>query len=277
MSTVLAISSHVVRGHIGLGAIVPALQGLGYDVIALPTVLFSNHPGHGRHARQDVSAKTLADMLDALDAQGWLGETTAVLTGYLPDAEQVAVAAQAVRRVKALNPDAIYLCDPVLGDDPKGLYIDHGAANAIRDALVPIADILKPNRFELEWLSGDCAGSMREAISASRKIEVPTLFVTSLADAAGHVASLLVKDGACWSVSVPSLAQVPHGTGDLMGALVLGYGLMGLSMPEVLGCASASLNAVVRCSAGLDELALVANRDAWLHPAEPVPVHSIKL
>ena len=272
MSTILAISSYVVRGHIGLGAVVPALNGLGYDVTALPTVLYSSHPGHRHHACHDVSAKTLANMLDALNAQGGFGETPAILTGYLPHADHVAVAARAVRRVKALNPDAIYLCDPVLGDDPKGLYLDRSAASAVRDTLVPIADILKPNRFELEWLTDQGIGSVRDAISAANTLEVPTVLVTSLPDVENRLANLLISDGTCWSASVPLLAHVPHGTGDMMGALTLAYRLKGFPMPEVLSRSTASINAVVRCSAGLDELALAANLDAWLDPAEPIPV-----
>ena len=84
MPRVLAISSQVARGHVGLGAVVPVLQALGHDVIALPTVLLSNHPGHAHAAGECVGPDQLRRMLDALGANGWLGEIDAVLTGYLP-------------------------------------------------------------------------------------------------------------------------------------------------------------------------------------------------
>ena len=143
MPRVLAISSHVACGHVGLAAIVPALQALGHDVIALPTVLLSNHPGHAHVAGARVDPDQLRRMLGALEANGWLGDIDAVLTGYLPSVEHVRFAADAVAAVTQANPRAIVLVDPILGDDPKGLYIDVTAAAAIRDTLLPAATTIK--------------------------------------------------------------------------------------------------------------------------------------
>jgi pyridoxine kinase len=133
LARVLAISSQVARGAIGLSAAVPALQALGHEVIALPTILLSNHPGYARFAGERVAAELLQRMLDALTANGWLASIDAVLTGYLPSPEHVSFARGAVEQVKQTRPRSIFVCDPVLGDDPKGLYIARDAAEAIRD------------------------------------------------------------------------------------------------------------------------------------------------
>ena len=161
MARILAISSQVARGAVGLSIIVPALQALGHEVIGLPTVVLSNHPGHAHVAGTRIEAAVLHKMLDALAANGWLQGVDGVLSGYLPTIAHVAFAGEAVARVRAGNMGlkANYLCDPVLGDDPHGLYIDEAAAKAIRDRLIPIADIATPNRFEQSFLVSGAASS----------------------------------------------------------------------------------------------------------------------
>ena len=125
MARVLAISSHVVRGHVGLAATVPALQSLGHEVWALPTVIVASRPGLGRMARHEPPATGLADMLAALEADGCWPSLDAVLTGYFASPEAVAAAAQAIRRIRAVNPRALVLVDPVLGDAGR-LYVAAG-------------------------------------------------------------------------------------------------------------------------------------------------------
>ena len=119
MARVLALSSHVAFGSVGLAAIVPALQWLGHEVIVMPTVVLSNHPGYPRFAGEPIPAAQIGAMLDALEANGWLAETAAVISGYLPSPAHVGEARSAVERVRRANPSALYLCDPVFGDDRK--------------------------------------------------------------------------------------------------------------------------------------------------------------
>src|SRR6476619_5138886 len=135
MAKVLAISSHVVRGHVGLDATVPALQWLGHEVWALPTVIVASRPGLGRMARHDLRAPELADMLAALEADGCWPSLDAVMTGYFATADVVVAAAQAIRRIKAANPHILVLVDPVLGDAGR-LYVPPETAEAIRRELV---------------------------------------------------------------------------------------------------------------------------------------------
>ena len=154
MARILAISSHVARGHVGLSAIVPACQALGHDVTALPTINLSNHPGHPHASGERIAPAVLSRMLDALAANGWLADIDSVLTGYLPSAEHVAFAADTIDRIRALSPSVVVFCDAILGDVPKGLYIAPEAAAALRDQLLHRADVLKANAFEIGWLAG---------------------------------------------------------------------------------------------------------------------------
>jgi pyridoxine kinase len=274
MARVLVISSQVARGHVGLAAIVPALQGLGHEVIALPTVLLSNHPGHGTVAGEQVAPALLRRMLDALAANGWLGEIDAVMTGYLPSAEHVRFAVEAIGRVKARARTVRVLVDPVLGDEGKGLYIDAGAAAAIRDELVGLADVVTPNAFELQWLTGKAVGSVSEAVMAAAGLPGPLVLATSVAAGADALSTVLVpKDGDAVACCVPRRFGVPNGTGDFLAALYLGHELrLGVTRAsEALALAGAGVDAVIDASRGYDELQLMTTRNAWVD-ARPLPV-----
>ena len=128
MARILAISSQVVRGAVGLSISVPAMQRLGHEVIALPTILLSSHPGYPRVAKISISPQSVSENLRALDENGWLTGVDGVLTGYLPSVAHVGVALDGINRIREHNPAALVVCDPILGDDPKGLYIDAAAA-----------------------------------------------------------------------------------------------------------------------------------------------------
>ena len=261
MATILAISSQVARGSIGLSAIVPALQTLGHSVLALPTILLSNHPGYAHVSGQRTDAAVLKRMIDALDANGWLGEIDTILSGYLPSPEHVCLVAETVVRVRRVRPDCRYLCDPVLGDDPKGLYIDQAAAADLRKLLVPIADTLTPNRFELEWLSGVAVTSPRSAIIAARSLSAPEVIATSIAATDHSLLTLQVAKANGVFCRVQRRVSAPNGTGDLLSGLIAG----GFS----LGRAVAAVDAVLSASLGFSELKLSQSRDAWL-AAKPI-------
>ena len=266
MARILAISSQVARGTVGLSIIVPALHALGHEVMALPTVILSNHPGHTHTAGTRIEVTVLFAMLDALGANGWLGGVDAVLTGYLPSVEHVHFAAEAVRRVKAVNraADVTYLCDPVLGDDPKGLYIDEAAASALRSVLVPVADVTTPNRFELTYLSSLDVRSPDDALRAAHA-GVAT-FATSVPSArVDELLNVMVAGGHTAVARVTRRARAPHGTGDLFSALVLSAWLArrggaqpngGVGRP--LAFATAGVDAVLDGGADADVLAPTA-------------------
>lgn len=273
MARFLAISSQVARGHVGLGAIQPGLQRLGHDVIAVPTVLLSNHPGHPRFAGERVSPDLLARMLDALDANGWLADIDGILTGYLPSADHVAFAVDAVRRVQARSPLARYLCDPILGDDPKGLYVAPDAAEAVRDRLLPLADIATPNRFELAWLTGEEVGDVASAIAAARSLGTAAVVATSIPEGEQALHTLAVSKTAARSVLTERRQGVPNGTGDLLAALFLAATLAEPRI-DALAVTAGAINAVIDASRGAEELRLIPAADAWTGAsALPVITH----
>jgi len=264
MARVLAISSQVVRGHVGNSAAAFALQRLGHEVWALPTVILSNHPGHAHTAGAITPPGKLREMVAALAQNGWLGEIDAVLTGYLPSAEHVAFAAETIAKVKATGAKPLILVDPVLGDDPGGLYIAQAAALAVRAELLPLADILTPNRFELAWLSGMVVTGATAAAAAAAKLGPPQILATSIpAPTPQALVNLLWQPHSIASCEVPLLDLVPHGTGDLLAALHLGHLLHGASPPEAMGKAVAGCAAVIEASNGADELRLVQSQDLW--------------
>lgn len=258
MARILAISSQVARGHVGLSVIVPALHALGHEVMALPSVLLSNHPGHAHVSGTAIDPDVLHGILDALGANGWLTGLDAILTGYLPSVEHVAAARRAVELVRAANPErhVIYLCDPVLGDDPKGLYIDPRAAGAIRGDLIPQAGIATPNRFELSFLLGR---DVRSASSVASPRPGLRTIATSIPSAVPGETLNVQTDGETAALTrVPLRPDAPHGTGDLFSALVLAAHLEGRTAAEGLAFATAGVDRALAGSHGSSELLIAA-------------------
>lgn len=263
MAQVLCISSFVARGHVGLSAIVPALQGLGHETIELPSVLLSNHPGHRAYSKRDMPPEAMTGMIAIYEQAGWLRGIDAVLTGYLPSAGHVDAAANAIDRVRKANPKALYVCDPVLGDDPHGLYIAQEAAEALRDRLVPLANCITPNRFELAWLSGLEVNNAAQAIEASRTLMRPMVLATSIPGGPAHLSNILVQGDDVAQYVVPRFDAVPHGSGDFMGALFTGHLLDDCTANRALNRAAAAVHAVAARSQGRDELVIVPDSDVW--------------
>lgn len=263
MSRILVISSWVARGHVGLSAIVPALQALGHDVVAFPTVILSNHPGHAVFAGDRVPVAQLEKMLDALDANDWLRDIDAALTGYFPSAEHVAFARSAIARLSRANPRAVICCDPVLGDDPDGLYVPDEVAAAIKAQLLPLSHCITPNRFELEWLSGRSVRSPDDSAAAARLLGRPLTLVTSVPAGPTELANVAIDADSAWVASTRRLDGVPHGTGDMLSALFVAAHLSGKTPPEALAVASAAVSAAVAASLGADELRLAATQPQW--------------
>jgi len=267
MPRVLALSSHVAYGSVGLAAIVPALQALGHEVVALPTIVLSNHPGHASFAGEQIASATLSQMLDSLDANGWFPDIDAVLTGYLPTAAHVDVARSACERVRWANAGALLACDPVLGDSPGGLYIDEAAATAIGRNLMPLCDLATPNAFELAWLSQLPVECADEAMAAARALDVAAVLATSVPASGDRLATLLVSETEAQACFVPRRPTAPHGTGDLLAALYLGHVLNGVAPDASLARAVAGVEASIAASTGRDELSLAAAGAIWTQAA----------
>ena len=264
MARILAMSSQVVSGHVGLSAIQPALQVLGHEVLALPTILLSNHPGRQPASGTRIEPALLEQMLETLANNGRLRGIDHVLTGYLPSVAHVAVAIRALELCAHHGGKPHFLCDPVLGDDPKGLYIDVEAAAAIRDRLVPLADVLTPNRFELAWLTSAPVNDRESAITAARMLERPWVIATSIPMGTAQLATLGITSSEVHTQLVARREGVPNGTGDLLAALVVAaVSDLGFTIAHALAQAVAQVDQVIANSAGNDELQLIATLAQW--------------
>src|SRR5439155_12146018 len=195
--TVISIQSQVAYGHVGNSAAVFPMQMHGIDVVAVPTTLLSNRPGYPTIRGRVLDAELVADLLRGIEERGAVDAAQMILSGYLGSADNVAVVADFVARAKAKNPALLYCCDPVLGDRDRGLFVHTDIPPLVRDLLCPLADIITPNHFEFEWLSGAKAATIDQAIKASRAFMARgTVVVTSaeLADTPeGEIETLAVE------------------------------------------------------------------------------------
>lgn len=256
MARILAISSQVVRGHVGNSAAVPVLQALGHEVMTVPTVVLTSHPGHGAFTGFPVETEALEAIFEVLAGHGWLDGLDAVMTGYFRSDSQVCAVADLVDRLKAGPTPPFVLIDPILGDLPDGLYVPEEVAATLRDRLLPSSDCITPNRFELGWLSGMPVEDTETAIAAAGRLGVACVLATSVPAGSDRLANLLVRAGRVLSAEVHRRAYVPQGTGDLIAALLLGHRLRALEERDAFTRAVAGVDETLNASIGHDELNL---------------------
>ncbi|MBX3529449.1 MAG: pyridoxal kinase PdxY [Rhizobiaceae bacterium] len=265
---VIVVSSHVVRGSVGNRAAVFALETLGFPVWAVPTVLLPWHPGHGRATRIVPPKGDFATLMKDLEGSKWLGEVAAVLSGYLGDASQAEAVASLVKAVKRKNRDAIYLCDPVMGDNG-GLYVPEPVAARQRDLLLPLADIATPNRFELEWMTGVKLETPQAIMEAALDVGPATMLVTSSpALMARHTGNLLVTASQAMMAEHRIIDKPPNGLGDLTAAVFLARTLDGQEPHKALQTTTESVFEILARTAkrGADELTLETDAQSLKHP-----------
>ena len=275
--TVIVISSHVVRGTVGNRAAVFALETLGHPVWALPTVILPWHPGHGKSTRVAIGADDFDAMVSDLLRAPWRGEVKAVLSGYLGSAAQARSVARLVAGLKAEDPDLLYMCDPVCGDE-HGLYIAEETAIAIRDLLVPLASIATPNRFELAWLAGAPLETSAAVMDAALSLGPARVLVTSSPPLmAGSTGNLLLSGRSALLAEHRLVPDPPNGTGDLLAAIFLSRLMEGLSEERALLTATASVFEIVARTArrGADELTLEQDASSISTPMAMVQVRRL--
>ena len=265
---VIVVSSHVARGSVGNRAAVFALETLGNPVWAVPTVTLPWHPGHGPATRIVPEAGQFSALMRDLSHSPWLGEVAGVLSGYLGAAGQADDVAALVGAVKTANPDALYVCDPVMGD-AGGLYVPEDVAEAMRDRLVPLADIATPNRHELEWLSGMSLPDLQSTIAAARNSGPARMLVTSAPSMiAGGVGNLLVTSYEVLLAEHRAIPSPPNGLGDLTAAVFLARLLAGQTDAKALQSTTASVYEILARTAkrGADELQLETDARSLSQP-----------
>ena len=281
VTTILSIQSSVAYGHVGNSAVTFPLMRMGVEVWPVITVHFSNHTGYGTWRGPLLSAADLRDVVQGIDERGVLGDVDAVLSGYQGGEDIGAMILDAVALVKQRNPAAIYCCDPVLGDEDGGLYVRPGIPELMRQQVLPAAQIITPNQFELASLTGLPVSTMAELLSAAdaaRSIGPDVVLVTSVVrrdGPPGTIDMVAVNAAGAWLVTTPRLPQSFTGSGDVTAATFLASLLGSYDVPQAMAHTAAVIYGLleVTAAAGRAELALIAAQEEFVHPShvfEPV-------
>jgi pyridoxine kinase len=272
----ISIQSHVAYGHVGNSAAVFPLQRLGVEVWPVHTVQFSNHTGYGQWQGRVFDASLIRDIVAGLETRGVLGECAGVLSGYVGAPEIGEAILDAVATVKRANPAARYCCDPVIGDVGKGAFVREGVAEFMRDRAVASADIVTPNHFELDVLSGRPSrtlGEARDAVQALHDRGPRAVLVTSLAveDTPADAVDLLASDETGdFRLRTPRLAVAANGAGDAIAALFFALYLRSGRIDEALSRAASAIFGVLKRTAelGAPEIQLVLAQDEIIAPSQ---------
>jgi pyridoxine kinase len=250
---VLSIQSQVIYGHVGNSAAVFPLQRQGIEVWPVPTGLLAFNPSYGPPAHRPTAPDEMDAWIAALQTRPEWRQIDAVLLGWLGNPRTAEAAGRAALAVKAANPGAIFLCDPVMGDTDSGLYVDPSLPAFIRDHLFPAADVITPNGFELDYLTGGPVTSLPAALAACDALRAkgpPMVIATTLHrqdGGQGRLEALLVNPEGAWLVSVPHLGDgLPKGAGDLFAALFLARLLKGRTPKKALLHAMSGTYALLR-------------------------------
>ncbi|MDQ2847758.1 MAG: pyridoxal kinase PdxY [Actinomycetota bacterium] len=290
---ILSIQSSVAYGHVGNSAATFPLQRLGHEVWPVNTVHFSNHTGYGQWRGPVLDPDDIRAVIAGIADRGVLGAVDAVLTGYQGSPGVADVVLDTVAWVRELNPDVVYCCDPVLGDVGRGFFVLPGIPALMRERVVPTADIVTPNLFELAYLAGESSDpdsapadvSTLEAILAAvervRELGPRTVLVTSVEHSvaagagAAEVGMLAVDDSGAYLVSTPQLPISVNGLGDVTTALFLAQLSAGIEV--ALGRVASSVFAIVKATAeaGSREILLIDAQQQIAHPAGEFEVSKI--
>ena len=271
---ILSIQSHVVYGHVGNSAAVFPLQRIGAEVWPVHTVQFSNHTGYGAWRGEVFGADLVRAMMRGLDERGVLGECDGVISGYLGAAEIGAALVETVAQVKQANPAARYCCDPVIGDVASGVFVADGIPELYRETIVPLADVLVPNQFELELLAGRTTATVADLLAALEALQARgprVVFVTSLTTdetPADSIDLVVVDDSERCRLRLPRLPIVANGAGDAIAALFFGHYLLSGSASEALSLSASAMFGVLgrTAEAGASEMLLVDAQEEFVSP-----------
>ncbi len=271
---ILSIQSSVAYGHVGNSAAVFPLQRMGFEVWPVNTVHFSNHTGYGEWRGSVLPAEDVAGIIRGIEDRHVLPGCDAVLSGYMGDVSLGEVIVGAVARIKQHNPKAIYCCDPVMGDAGRGFFVRSGIPEFIKEVAVPAANIITPNQFELEFLTGVEIGDLEDALGAAdraRRLGPETVLTTSLRRrdaAAGTIEMLVVSEEGAWLVRTPMLALEVNGAGDATAALFLARLLRGETLARALSMTASAVHAVLEEThrTGSREMRLVAAQQSIVDP-----------
>jgi pyridoxine kinase len=271
----LSIQSHVVYGHVGNSAAVFPLQRIGVEVWPIHTVQFSNHTGYGAWTGEVFGPKLIRDLVAGIEARGVLSECDGVLSGYMGSAETAAAILDAVATVKRCNPSARYCCDPVIGDIHTGVFVRDGIPQFIKDKALAVADVVTPNQFELDFLTGRTTATLNDtliAVEALQKIGPRAVLVTSLhtdETPDDAIDMLACDEGGQYLLRTPKLDLIASGAGDAVAALFLAHYLRDGSAGKALAKAGSAIFGVLAktAEAGATEIQFVTAQDEIVNPS----------
>ncbi len=280
---ILSIQSHVTYGHVGNSAAVFPLQRIGHEVWPVHTVNFSNHTGYGEWGGDLISADQVRDVIAGVEKRGAFPKIDAILSGYQGGSDIADVIIETVAKIKEANPNALYACDPVMGNAKSGCFVSDLIPPLLRDRVVPVADIITPNQFELGYLTGvECQDidSTLKAAEAARKLGPETILVTSVAreDRPDNTIEMIaVNDVGAWIVQTPFLDFKRNGSGDVTASLFTGHYIRDHDAAGALARTASSVYALIENTFKADsrELLLIESQEAYAHPAMEFEVTKI--
>lgn len=271
---ILSIQSAVAYGHVGNSAAVFPLQRIGVDVIPVNTVNFSNHTGYGAWRGPLIAPSDVREVITGVEERGIFPEVAAILSGYQGGEGIGDVIIEAVGRVKAANPDALYTCDPVMGNAKSGCFVAPAIPELLREKVVPVADIITPNQFELGFLTRtepDTLESTLESVDLARAMGPRTVLVTSVERPDredGTIEMLAVDDTGAWIVQTPFLPMKANGSGDVTAALFTAHYVETGSAQTALERTASSVFDLLQLTldSGDRELKLIEAQESYAHP-----------
>ena len=281
---VLSIQSSVAYGHVGNSAAVFPLQRLGHEVWPVFTVHFSNHTGYGAWRGPMLSADDVREVITGIEERGVLNQVDAVLSGYQGGEEIGGVILDAVARVKRANPAATYTCDPVMGNAKSGCFVNPAIPVLLRDRVVPAADLITPNQFELGFLTNTAPRSLEETLASAdlaRAMGPRSVLVTSVEqpDApADTIEMVAVTDEGAWIVQTPLLPLKANGSGDLTAALFTAHLRTTDDPAYALSATASSVLGVLQATidSGERELQIVLGQEAIASPTTEFVAHRVR-
>src|SRR5919112_6062379 len=279
----LSIHSSVAYGHVGNSAATFPLQRLGHEVWPVHTVVFSNHTGYGAWRGPLLPPDDVRAVVTGIEERGVLDTCDAVLSGYLGGPGICDVVVDAVSRVKKANPEATYTCDPVMGNATSGCFVDPAIPPIIRERVVPAADVITPNQFELGFLTGtepDTLESTLASVELARATGPRTVLVTSVERPDAEEATiemLAVDDAGAWLVRTPYIPMKANGSGDVTAALFTAHYRRTGDLADALARTTSSVFDLLTRTheSGERELQLVESQDAYANPQLQFKPHRV--
>jgi pyridoxine kinase len=280
---ILSIQSHVAYGHVGNASAVFPMQRLGCEVWPIHTVQFSNHTGYGAWKGRVFDGPAIEELVEGIAERGVLPRCDGVLSGYMGSSDIGSAILSAVARVRAANPDALYCCDPVIGDVGRGIFVRPGIPEFMRDHAVPAADIVTPNQFELDFLAERETRTLADAKAAvgavqergPRVVLVTSLHVDDTPE--GCIDLLAGEGGRFWRLRTPKLSVSVNGAGDAIAALFFVHYARSGSAETALAEAGAAIYGLLKRTqdAGSREILTVAAQDEFVNPTRRFPVEVV--